>query len=102
MRLDELLENLENDKEVLGVIKDFENSTGETIILEMEEFENWICQIRLIANCPGIEKELIDLWEFFDFEEFKNYMREISDERYKDIVWEITEYVKDLKERMGD
>lgn len=102
MKLTELINNLQNDKEVLGVIKDFGKEIGETITIELEEFQSNNFEIRLLLNCWGIEKEVIETWNFFNEKEFLEYTPVINNERYEELVFQITEYIKDLKERMED
>lgn len=99
MRLDELLESLENIKVIKKAIENYEKETNEEIILEMEEFNGFHgFELRLNINYLGIEKRTIETWRFFNKMEYLENMRIIDGVRYQDIVTEIVGDIEEFKE----
>ena len=98
MRLDELLQNLQNDEEVIEVIKDYELETKESVTIEMEEFHGKNYQLRLMVDYNGIERKAMETWSFFNKKEYEEYMPIIDTERYENIAWWIKEDIKEMKD----
>ena len=98
MRLDELLQNLQNDEEIMEVIKDYEIETKENVSLDMEEFQGNHFQIRLMVDYNGIERKAIETWSFFNKKEYEDYMPIIDNERFENIAWWVKEDIREMKD----
>ena len=98
MKLDELLKTLKNDKEILRFQKEFKEVLDEEFEIEIEEVQHFNFKVILKVNIIGRETEVIQKWEFFNREEYENYMPVISEERYDRIVGYIKNYIYDVVE----